>query len=255
MSKIIYQEKNGVAIISVDRPEALNALNREIIDDLEKRIDDIAENENIRVLVIGGAENFAAGADIKGMVECDPEEAKAFTFNSCYNKIMNLSIPSIAAIDGYALGGGMELALCCDLRIAAETAKVGFPEINLGIMPGAGGTIRTPRLIGYAKACELILMGNQVSAAEAEMIGLVNLVVPKEQLMETAMKWAEKLAKKAPVALAAAKKMIRTGLTMPTIEEGVAYEADAWAKLFSTEDQKEGMRAFLEKRKPEFLGK
>lgn len=255
MSKVVCEKKDGVAIIAVNRPEALNALNREIIDDLEVIIDEIASDENVRAVVIGGTENFAAGADIKGMVDCNPEQARVFSFNGCYNKIMDLRVPTIAAIDGYALGGGLELALCCDMRIAAESAQLGLPETNLGIMPGAGGTIRLPRLVGYAKACELVLTGKIINAQDAEKIGLVNTVVPKEELMTTAMKWCQKFTSKGKISLETAKRTITKGLTFSSVSEAVAYEEDEWVKLFETEDQKEGMRAFIEKRKPVYTGK
>jgi len=255
MKKIICERKEGVAFLSVDRPEALNALSKEIVDELETVIDEIAADESVKVVVIGGTENFAAGADIKGMIECSPEQARKFVFNRCYNKIMNLSVPTIAVIDGYALGGGMELALSCDMRIASESAKLGFPEINLGIMPGAGGTVRLPRLVGYAKACELILTGGHISAEEAEKIGLVNLVVPKEELIQATLKLCKKFTSKSRLTLAVAKRTIVKGLTFPAVEEAVVNEENEWVKLFDTNDQKEGMRAFAEKRKPVFIGK
>ncbi len=253
--QVLFEIKEGIGFLSVNRPEALNALNRPIVDEMEAILDRVAEDSSVRVLIVGGTEHFAAGADIKQMAECDPEGARAFAFNSCYNKLENLNIPTIAAIDGYALGGGLELALCCDMRIAAASAKLGLPETGLGIMPGAGGTIRLPRLVGYSKACELILLAKRIGAEEAERIGLVNAVVPSEELMAAAEKWAKKLALGAPVALAAAKETMRKGLTFSTIGEGIDCEAEAWAGLFATTDQKEGMRAFMEKRKPSFEGK
>jgi len=255
MGRVKCEIRDRVAIVSVGRPEALNALNREIVDEIEAVIDELAADESVMAVVIGGTENFAAGADIKGLIECDSEKARAFAFHDSYNKIMNLPVPTVAAIDGYALGGGLELALACDMRIATESAKMGLPEINLGIMPGASGTIRLPRLVGYAKACELILSGAVINAQEAEKIGLVNQIVPKEELMPTAMKWCQKFAAKGRISLVTAKKTIAKGLTFPTVEEAGRYEADEWAKLFDTEDQKEGMRAFVEKRKPVFTGK
>ena len=255
MSKILYKKEGSVAFISMNRPEALNALSKEIIDELEKVIDEIAADESVKVVVIGGTENFAAGADIKNMTECNSGQVRDFVFNKCYNKIMNLSVPTIASIDGYALGGGLELALCCDIRIAAESAKLGLPESNLGIMPGAGGTVRLPRRIGYAKACELIFTGAHINAAEAEKIGLVNLVVPKEELEPAVMKMCKKITAKSKSSLAVAKRTIKQTMSMNSIEEAVAYEEDEWVKLFDTADQKEGMRAFAEKRKPVFTGK
>lgn len=247
--------ENNIAILSIDRPKALNALSRSIVDEIEKVVDEIADNKDVRVLIIHSDKNFAAGADIGGMVDCDCEGAKAFAFSSTFNKIENLKIPTIAAIEGYALGGGLELALTCDLRIASEDAKMGFPEINLGIFPGAGGTIRAPKLIGIAKAKELILMGGTIDANEAEKIGLVNKVAKSEEIMEVAMKWASKLSQKAQIALKLAKETINEGFKSQDIKAGIALEGENWATLFNTEDQKEGMKAFLEKRKPEYTGK
>jgi enoyl-CoA hydratase/carnithine racemase len=206
-------------------------------------------------LVLGSINNFAAGADIKDMVDCTEEQAKSFSFSKTFQKISNLKIPTIAAIDGYALGGGLELALTCDFRIATRGAKMGFPEINLGIMPGAGGTIRAPRLVGESRAKELILLGDIIDADKAEAVGLVNKVTEKEMLMETVFKWAEKLCKKAPIAVTVAKNTIDKGLGELDIEDAINIEAESWSKLFSTYDQKEGMLAFIEKRKPVYKGK
>ena len=257
MTDQLYFEvrENGVGLLQIHRPEALNALNRTIVDELEELADRIAEDPAVKALIIGGTECFAAGADIKDMVECNPERAKAFAFSPTFNKLEALAIPTIAALDGFALGGGLELALTCDLRIAAETAKMGFPEINLGIMPGAGGTARLPRLVGEARAKELIFFGSQITAQKAEAMGLVNLVVGKEELLPTALNWAEKLSKKAPIALKTAKASIRRELAAPSVIAAVAMEEEAWSGLFATEDQKEGMRAFLEKRKPTYFAK
>ena len=255
MEGLIYEIIDNIALVKINRPKALNALNKSIVDELDKVIEEINRNSEIKVLVIGSIDNFAAGADIKSMLNCNEEEAKKFSFSNTFQKIVDLRIPTIAAIDGYALGGGLELALTCDFRIASNTAKMGFPEINLGIMPGAGGTIRAPRLIGETKAKELILFGEIIDAERAEKIGLVNIVVNKDMLMDTAMKWAEKLCQKAPVALKVAKDTIEAGMSEPKIEYSIKIESQNWAGLFNTYDQKEGMRAFSEKRKPCYLGK
>lgn len=252
---IIYDRIGSAAVLRIDRPEALNALNREIVDELDDFLTEIKGDKEIKVLILHGKENFAAGADIKAMVNCTQEEARAFSFSSTFNKLAALKIPTIAAMEGYALGGGLELALACDLRIAAEDAKMGFPEINLGIMPGAGGTIRAPKLIGAARAKELILTGSAITAKKALDIGLVNQVTEKERVWEEALKLAEKLGKKAPVALACAKKTIDLGLEETCVTKAVEMEAKNWADLFNTQDQKEGMTAFIEKRKPEYTGK
>ena len=186
------------------------------------------------------------------MVECDEKQARDFIFSPTYNKIANLPIPVIAAIEGYALGGGMELAMTADLRIAGESAKMGFPEITLGIIPGAGGTIRVPAIIGEAKAKELIFTGDIISAQKAEAMGLINKSVPDEEVFPEAEKLAKKLSRRAPIALAAAKATIKAGQEAPSYEKGIDIEAANWARLFETRDQKEGMRAFIEKRKPIF---
>lgn len=254
MMELQYERKGALARLWIHRPEALNALNRQVVDALDRALDQIAGDGEIRALIVGGGPHFAAGADIKAMVECTPDEARNFAFTTTFDKLMRLPIPTIAAIDGYALGGGLELALACDLRIAAHTAKLGMPETGLGIMPGAGGTIRLPRLVGYTSAFELICLGVQVDGARAEQLGLVNQSVPSEQLMDTAWSWAEKLSKKGPLGLKAAKQTMMNGLSCPTVEEGCALERDVWCSLFKTLDQREGMRAFQEHRKPIFHG-
>ena len=255
MGQIMLKKSGHTGVLQITRPQALNALSREIVDEMAWILEKVQEDRDIRVLVIYNEKNFAAGADIKGMIGCGREEARAFVFAPVFQKLADLPIPTIAAIEGYALGGGMELALACDIRIAAEDAKLGFPEINLGIMPGAGGTIRAPRLIAEAKAKEMIFTGSSVDARTALAIGLVNRVVPPDVLWKTAEEMAQRLAQKAPLALAAAKKTIEAGLRAGSVEAGVAVETEAWAGLFETKDQKEGMNAFVEKRKPVFRGK
>ena len=255
MNEINYKIEDGIAIIYIDRPKALNALSRQIIDRLDNIVDEISKNPNVRVMIIHSEGNFAAGADISGMVECDSEGARAFGFSPTYNKIAGMAIPTIAVIEGYALGGGLELALACDLRIAAENAKLGFPEISLGIMPGAGGTVRTPKLIGLARAKEMILLGGTITAKKAGDIGLVNAVLPQEDVMELSMKWAKKIKNLSAIALKTAKKTIDDAYREPDILKGVELEMDNWCDMFKTEDQKEGMRAFLAKRKAEFKGR
>ena len=182
MGQIMLKKSGHTGVLQITRPQALNALSREIVDEMAWILEKVQEDRDIRVLVIYNEKNFAAGADIKGMIGCGREEARAFVFAPVFQKLADLPIPTIAAIEGYALGGGMELALACDIRIAAEDAKLGFPEINLGIMPGAGGTIRAPRLIGEAKAKEMIFTGSSIDARTALAIGLVNRVVPPDVL-------------------------------------------------------------------------
>lgn len=255
MEYLLSEIMDHVAVIRINRPKALNALNLSVIQELDAEIEKIRQSQTVRVLVLGSGEHFAAGADIKSMADCNVEEAKSFSFSKSLQAIADLRIPTIAAMDGYALGGGLELALACDFRIAASTAKMGFPEINLGIMPGAGGTIRAPRLIGASKAKELIFSGEVIDAAEALRIGLVNRMEGKETFMEAAMVWADNLSRKAPFALRAAKETIEAGLVENNINSALKIEDQNWAALFSTEDQKEGMKAFLEKRQPDYRGR
>lgn len=252
MSVIQVKKEDHIAILSVVRPEALNALSREIVDEMGEAIDAIEKDQDIYCLIFHSEKNFAAGADIKKMADCDEDGAKAFCFSSVYDRIAELPIPTIAAIEGYALGGGMELALCADIRIAGESAKMGFPEVTLGIFPGAGGTIRAPKLIGPAFAKELIFSGEQISAERALQMGLVNRVASDDAVLEEAKKLAAKIAKRGPVAVRMVKDVITRGLEMGDVKAGTAYEAQQWAKLFTTYDQKEGMHAFMEKRKPQF---
>lgn len=255
METLIFEIVDHIGIVSINRSKALNALNREVVTELEELIKTIRNMEEIRVLIIGSGKHFAAGADIRSMVDCSVEEAKEFSFSKIFDQLADLEIPTIAAIEGFALGGGLELALACDLRIASKTAKMGFPEINLGIMPGAGGTIRGPRLLGGCRAKELILLGEIIEATRAEQMGLVNKVVEPEELMDKAMEWAKKLSEKAPIALRVAKATIDAGLDNSKCSDAMEIEGKNWAELFSTEDQKEGMSAFIEKRVPVYQGK
>jgi enoyl-CoA hydratase len=249
---IIIRRENGIAIVSLNRPKSLNALNSELVAELDDAFGDLAVDADVRVVVVTGEKNFAAGADITNMVELTPEEARVFAFSGTFNKIAACPKPVIAAIEGFALGGGMELALSCDFRIAAPNAKMGFPEINLGIMPGAGGTQRLPRLIGAAKAKKMIFTGATVRGEAALEYGLVDALA--ENPLEEALKLAGELAGKAPVALKTAKECIDAAADTD-MKTGVAFEASNWAGLFATVDQREGMRAFIEKRKAEFVGK
>ncbi|MDY3240896.1 MAG: enoyl-CoA hydratase-related protein [Anaerovoracaceae bacterium] len=252
MSKVALKKEENIAIISVERPEALNALSREIVDEMDVLIEEVKKDEDIRCLIFYSEKNFAAGADIKAMAGCNEEEAKAFCFSPVYDKIAELPIPTIAAIEGYALGGGMELAMTADMRIAGKSAKMGFPEVTLGIFPGAGGTIRVPKLIGPAFAKELIFSGDAVTAERALQMGLVNRVVEDGEVLAEAKKLAGRIAKRGPVAVRMVKEVITRGLEEPDVNKGTAMEAEQWAKLFNTYDQKEGMKAFMEKRKPVF---
>lgn len=254
---LIYEKADGIATVTFNRPEAMNASNAQSVDDLNRVVDLIEEDDSVKAVIMwGGTKVFAAGGDIKYMSEADPLEMEKFIAkaHAVHDKIEASPKPYIAAIAGLALGGGCELALACDIRIAAEGAILGQPEINLGIIPGAGGTQRLTRVVGAGWARHLILTGEMIDVDTAFKIGLVTKVVPLDQLLETATKFAKSLRNKSPLAMAAAKKCLALSETtdMPT---GLAYEQKAWSFLFCSEDQTEGMKAFLEKRKPVYKGK
>lgn len=254
---LIYEKADGIATITFNRPEAMNASNKQSVDDLNQVVDLIEEDDSVKAVIMwGGTKVFAAGGDIKYMSEAEPLEAEKFIAkaHAVHDKIEASSKPYVAAIAGLALGGGCEVALACDIRIAAEGAVLGLPEINLGIIPGAGGTQRLTRVVGAGWARHLILTGEMIDVNTAFKIGLVTKVVPAEELLENATKLAKGLRNKSQLAMSAAKKCLALSETtdMPT---GLAYEQKAWSFLFCTEDQTEGMKAFLEKRKPEYKGR
>ncbi len=250
--EIIEEKKYAIITLSRDgRGAKLNALNKDLISDLDTAIDIIKGNENVRALVITGeGKAFAAGADISQFQNIGVLEAEKVVMGlqQVNNKIEDLPIPVIAAVNGYALGGGCELALACDLRLAAESARLGQPEIDLGIIPGAGGTQRLPRLVGPSKAKDLIFTGRHISAQEAQTMGLVDKVVPDSELMNEAIKLAETLATKAPTAMRYAKMAINKGLQM-NIKDALQLEIALFAMCFDTEDQKRLVNEFLSKRK------
>lgn len=249
--------QGAIAILTLNRPEAMNALNDQLIADLTQAVDTVDEDSKIRVLVItGGDKVFAAGGDIKAMLACGPWEARDYVnpIHKVFNAIAELPKPTIAAISGFALGGGVELSLTCDFRIAAQNAKFGFPEINLGIFPAAGGSQRLPRQVGMSKAKELMFTGDTIGADTALAIGLVDKVVGKEELMEATLKMAEKLAAKPPLAIRNLKQSMHN-VNYMDLNMGLKTELEIMVSLFATEDQKEGMLAFTEKRKPDFKGK
>lgn len=248
--------KGRTAVLLMDSPP-VNALGSELKKELGERFDDLEIREEIWTIILtaAGKKIFAAGADIPSLLDLDSKGglARVQEARELYSKAANLEKPIIAAINGICLGGGLELALCCDLRITADHVKLGFPEVNLGIMPGAGGTQRLPRLINPCLAKYLIYTGSTLTATEALSQGLVNRVVPYDSLLEEAEVIADRINKKGPLAVRMAKKAINQGCELP-LDEGLNLENQLWARLCDTEDKKEGISAFLEKRKPEFKG-
>ena len=250
---VLYEVKDHIAVITINRPDALNALNLEVLEDIARTAEKAEKDNDVYVLVITGAERaFVAGADIGQMKDFTPVEAKAFGDfgNSVFLKIESLTKPVIAAVNGFALGGGCELCMACDIRIASEKARFGQPEVSLGITPGFGGTQRLPRIIGLSKAKELILTARQIKADEALSIGLVDRVVPPEELMDSALGLAGEIAKNAQIAVRQSKAAINKGMQCD-IGTGAAFESQAFALCFATEDQKDAMTAFLNKSKVE----
>jgi len=254
---INFKKRDGISWVQFNRPEKLNALNPDVLRDLEQAVATCEEDDAIKVVVLHGNEKaFVAGADIENMGKGDIKSAFELTDLTMrvQERLADLPKPTIAAISGYALGGGCELALCCDFRIAADNAILGQPEITLGIIPGGGGTQRLTRLVGLGPAMELIFTGEMIKANKAERIGLVSMVVPLDQLEGEAEALASKLMEMPDLALRAAKTAMRKGLNT-SLKEGLHIEQDLFCMLFGTEDQKEGMAAFLHKRKPAFKGR
>ena len=255
--KLIIQDNGAVRVIKINNPEALNALNTAILKELDAAFTEVAEDNGILAVVLTGeGRAFVAGADISEMKSKNAIEGEIFgkLGASVFRKIELLPKPVIAAVNGFALGGGCELAMSCDIRLASAKAKFGQPEVGLGITPGFSGTQRMPRLIGMGKAKELIYTADIIDAAEAYRIGLVNHVYEPEALMEEAMKMAEKIASKAPIAVKNSKEAINRGI-QTEMDSAVAIEAYLFGLCFASEDQKEGMTAFFEKRKANFQNK
>lgn len=254
---IIYQVEAGIAMITFNRPKALNALNAALLDEFSSALDEIAADENIRVLVLTGAgdKSFVAGADINELAKFNSLTAKNFSRkgHSIIARLQELPIAVIAAVNGFALGGGTEIAIACDFIYASENAKFGQPEINLGLIPGFGGTQRLPRLIGSNLTKELVFTGKMISAADAEKIGLANKVVAQDQLMEEVLKTAREIASKGKASLRAAKQAINYGMNTD-LATGIHIEIDAFGLCYGSSDSKEGTSAFLEKRKAAFKG-
>ena len=249
---IIAEKKGKVGFITLNRPDALNALNSTLIDELAKALDSFEANEKIGCIVVTGSEKaFAAGADIKEMQAKTYMEAYKEDFLSKWERITRCRIPVIAAVSGYALGGGCELALMCDFIIASTSAVFGQPEINLGVMPGAGGTQRLARSIGKAKTMDMCLTGRNMDAEEAERAGIVSRVVDNDELIDVALKAGEKIASFSGPATMMAKEAVNVAFET-TLAEGIRFERRTFQSMFATEDQKEGMSAFVEKRKANF---
>lgn len=251
MAFVELTKKDNIAVITMNRPEALNALSKAVFADLEAVLDDVENDDDVYVVVITGAGRaFIAGADIGEMAPMNVAEGLAFSElgNRLLMRVDMMEKPTIAAVNGFALGGGCEMALACDIRIASEKAKFGQPEVGLGIIPGFGGTQRMARIIGTGAAMELIYTADTIDAQKAKEIGMVNYVVPAEELMDKTMEMAHKICKNAQKAIRVSKMAIRRGIDCD-ISTAVTYEALAFATCFGTEDQKEGMQAFLEKKK------
>jgi enoyl-CoA hydratase len=242
----------GIAVIRLHRPQALNALNQRLIGELGQALDELEDDSNVGAIILAGSEKaFAAGADIKEMADLSYLEAYMTDHAAALERVARCRKPLIAAVAGYCLGGGCELAMMCDIIIAADTARFGQPEITLGIMPGMGGTQRLPRAVGKAKAMDLILTGRMMDATEAERAGLVSRVVPAGDLMEQALAAAHKIAGYARPIVMMAKEAVLRAFEAP-LSEGLLFERRTFHAMFATEDQKEGMAAFVEKRAPQF---
>ncbi|TGK18605.1 crotonase [Leptospira fluminis] len=245
----------GIAILEINRPSALNALNEELLVQIREEFRKLEQDGTIRVAIVTGqGKAFVAGADIAKMRDLDAAPAESFSGvgQDAFDTIQNSGIVSIAAINGFALGGGLELALACDVRIGSEKAKLGLPEVSLGLIPGFGGTQRLARLIGYGRAIELVLSGDMISAEEAYRIGLLNRLVREgEDLLESSKQLAKSILKKGPIAVRTAKRIVLEGLEVP-LSKGLELERKAFGSLFAEKESKEGMGAFLEKRPPNF---
>lgn len=257
LENVLIEKRGRVAILTINRPDKLNALNIPTRNDILAALDQLERDEEVRVVVITGAgeKAFIAGADISEFAGMSAVAQRAvMKGRRAFDAVEDFPRPVIAMINGFALGGGCELAMACDIRIASTKAKLGQPEIKLGIIPGGGGTQRMARLIGEGKTMELVLTGDMISAEEAHQLGLINHVVPPEELEAKTMEVANKIAEMSPVALAMAKQAVKNAARLD-LRAGLDAEVDLFALCFSSEDKEEGVKAFLEKRKPEFKGR
>jgi len=257
-TNLLYDVQDNVALVTVNRPEKLNPLNSDTVNALEACFGDIAADAAVKAVIVTGAgeKSFVAGADINQITDLTAIEGRDWGLRGqqVFSQIENLLKPVIAAINGYALGGGLELAMACHIRIASENAKLGQPEVKLGIVPGYGGTQRLPRLVGKGRALEMILTGDPITAEEAHRIGLVNRVVPREELLPAARRLAARIIENGPVAVALCLQAVHRGMEMP-LDAALEWEASQFGLSCATEDIREGTRAFLEKRKAEFSGR
>lgn len=254
-TSILTETRGRVGLVTLNRPEAMNALNPTILRELMEALEAFDADDAIGAMVVAGNEKvFAAGADIKEMAEASEEQMRQSPFIGSFDRIRKIKKPIIAAVSGWALGGGCELAMSCDMIVASERAKFGQPEITIGVIPGAGGTQRLTLAVGKAVAMEMVLNNRTLSAQEALGFGLVNHVVPVESFLDEAVSLAEEIANRAPVAVCAGKEAVNA-VFEGSLTEGLSTEKELFYSLFSTEDQKEGMKAFIEKRKPNWQGK
>jgi enoyl-CoA hydratase len=254
-TSILIENRDRVGLVRLNRPEAMNALNPTILRELMEALEVFDVDESIGAMVVAGNQKvFAAGADIKEMAEASEEQMRQSSFINSFDRIRKIQKPVIAAVSGWALGGGCELAMSCDMIVASEKARFGQPEITIGVIPGAGGTQRLTLAVGKAIAMEMVLNNRALSAQEAYQFGLVNRVAPVESYLQEAISLADEIANRAPVAVLAGKEAVNK-VFESSLTDGLSTEKELFYRLFSTEDQKEGMQAFIEKRKPNWKGK